>query len=81
MMKGIEELKEKIKKDTVFAEKLGKAETYEAFLKILKEEGFSVTEEELRGLSENGEIADEELEQISGGISQDALQRKWWIFW
>ena len=81
-MPGIEELKAKIKEDPVFAEMLKKIETYEGFQEKVREAGFVVTEEELRGMTEqDGAIADEDLDQVSGGVSQNALRKEWWIFW
>lgn len=80
-MKGLEELKKRIEEDPVFAKTLENTETYEAFQEKLQEEGFTVTEKELRTLAVNRVILDEELEQVIGGYAKKAFIEDWWIFW
>lgn len=80
-MKGLEELKKRIEEDPVFAKTLENAETYEAFQEKLQEEGFTVTEKELRTLAVNRVILDGELEQVIGGYTKKAFIEDWWIFW
>ena len=56
-------------------EKLGKAESLDEVVKILAEEGIAVTKEELEAAlaqGENGELSEEALSAVSGGI------RFWW---
>ena len=53
-------------------EKLGKAENLEEVVKILTEEGLEVTKEELEAAlaqGENGELSEEALSAVSGGIN------------
>ena len=52
-------------------EKLGKAENLDEVVKILTEEGLEVTKEELEAAlaqGENGELSEEALSAVSGGI-------------
>ena len=52
-------------------EKLGKAESLDEVVKILAEEGLEVTKEELEAAlaqGENGELSEEALSAVSGGI-------------
>ena len=53
-------------------EKLGKAESLDEVVKILTEEGLEVTKEELEAAlaqGENGELSEEALSAVSGGIN------------
>ena len=52
-------------------EKLGKAESLDEVVKILTEAGLEVTKEELEAAlaqGENGELSEEALSAVSGGI-------------
>ena len=80
-MKGLEELKKRIEEDPVFAKTLESAETYEDFQEKLKEEGFTVTEKELRTLAVSRVVLDEELEKVIVGYYEKAFIPNWWTFW
>ena len=69
-----EQIKQKFDTDAAFAAAVKAAKDAQEALKVLREAGFSLTEEELKGMKKAGAVAlaDEELDQVAGG---------WWIFW
>ncbi len=69
-----EQIQQKINNDPAFAAALKAAKNAEEALSKLREAGFNLTEEELKGMKQAGcaALSDEELDKVAGG---------WWIFW
>lgn len=70
-MKTIIELKERIANDADFVNSMKDATSAEDLLKKLTAEGYSVTESELGELCSSvasGEISDDELDNVNGGM-------------
>jgi predicted ribosomally synthesized peptide with nif11-like leader len=61
----------KLQQDSIFREKIKGAQDLESFIKIAKEYGYEVDKADFLnfGNSELLELSDEELEDVSGGIS------------
>jgi len=59
---------EKVQSDTSLQEKLKAASDADAVLALAKESGFSITVDELQTISE---LSEEELENITGGSSDN----------
>ncbi len=57
---------EKVKADTSLQEKLKAASDADAVVSIAKEEGFSISADDLKNAQ--SEISDEELEDVAGGF-------------
>ena len=55
-------------KDAAFAEKLNGADSVETVLALAKEKGFELTEEDLQPDAPTGELADEALDDVAGGM-------------
>lgn len=68
------ELMQKIENDEVFRDSLLKSSDEKEFFGKLTEAGFDVTPNEILeaiNYSKNGEISDDELESVAGGVSWD----------
>ena len=57
--------------DPALAEALEKAETPDAVIALAKEKGFEITAEDLASIPESGELSDELLDEVAGGITQE----------
>lgn len=79
MEKKLAQLQAKLEADTSFGEKLFSLETSEEVQNFLKEQGLEFSSEEINVLrdallkvlekGENGELSDESLEDVAGGIA------------
>ena len=54
--------------DPALAEALEKAETPDAVIALAKEKGFEITAEDLASVPETGELSDDELDGVAGGM-------------
>ena len=59
--------------DPALAEALEKAETPEAVIALAKEKGFEITAEDLASIPESGELSDDELDGVAGGMILNPL--------
>ena len=59
--------------DPALAEALEKAETPEAVIALAKEKGFEITAEDLASVPETGELSDDELDGVAGGMILNPL--------
>ena len=76
-MAGIKEFMEKMTSDEAFMEDIQKSADANELMSKIKNAGFDVTPEELANAlnsGENGELSDNELDAVAGGITQD----EWW---
>ena len=58
---------ERMKTDKEFAKKILACKDWETALPLITKEGFDFTHDEIK-LSENAELSDEEIGQVSGGF-------------
>ena len=59
--------------DPALAEALEKAETPEAVIALAKEKGFEITAEDLASVHVTGELSDDELDGVAGGMILNPL--------
>ena len=72
-MADLNKLMEKIEADKNFEEELSKASSKEELLEKCKEAGFELTDkdlEEIKKSLDESELSDEELENVSGGVTR-----------
>ena len=69
MTENMERFLEEVAKDEALAEALDNAETPEAVAALAAEKGFTLTEEDLRPDEPQGELEDEALDDVAGGMS------------
>ena len=72
-MADLNKLMEKIEADKSFEEELSKASCKEELLEKCKEAGFELTDkdlEEIKKSLDESELSDEELENVSGGVTR-----------
>ena len=73
---------EKVKGDTSLQEKLKAASDADAVVSIAKEEGFSISIDDIKALLElsdeagDVELSDEELEGVAGGVAGGSLREQ-----
>lgn len=67
-MKDLKDLREKLKEDKSFKDKVFKSKDLDDALTIIKEEGFNVNKADLL---KNQELSEEELVTVSGGKGKD----------
>ena len=58
---------EKVKEDTSLQEKLKAASDADAVVSLAKEEGFSISVDDLKNAQSKLKLSDEELEDVAGG--------------
>ena len=64
---------EEAAKDADFTERLGKADSPEAVFALAKEKGFDLTSADLETGFPDGELSDEDLDDVAGGLNMSAL--------
>lgn len=67
MKTKVHEFLELASKDADLSERLKKADSAEAALKIVKEKGFDLTEDDFKNVKENKPVSEDELDAVSGG--------------
>ena len=73
-MADLNKLIEKIEADKNFEEELSKASSKEELLEKCKEAGFELTDKDLEEIKmslDESELSDEELENVSGGVTRE----------
>lgn len=75
-MAGIKEFEVKLAEDKKFAEGFEKDSSKDELLSKIKSAGFDVTEDELKAfVTESGELTDEQIDKVAGGMSRDVSSR------
>ncbi len=70
-MDKMEVIKKRITEDAEFAALVKAAKTPEEMITVLRNAGYDVTEDDIKG-TKNAALSDEDLDKVAGG---------WWIFW
>ncbi|MBQ7670291.1 MAG: Nif11-like leader peptide family natural product precursor [Clostridia bacterium] len=68
MTENMKKFLEEASRDKEFTEKLNKADTLDAVVALAAEKGFTLTEEDLKGGSAEGEFSGKELDAVAGGV-------------
>ena len=77
MTENMQKFLEAAGKDEALTEALNSADAPEDVLAKAKELGFELTEEDLRAATPTGELSDEELEDVAGGIFLNLTGTQW----
>ena len=68
MTEKMKALLEEAEKDAGFAERLEAAQDADALIALASEKGLELTKEDLTEETSSGELADDELDEVAGGL-------------